>query len=357
MQPPADLGSAASERFRALVDQELKVFLEGQVERMSGFAPDAVLLVEELHRVLRSGGKRVRPLFCYWGYVAGGGEPGPAIVRAGAAVEMLHTAAIVHDDVMDRSTLRRGQPPTFRRLAAGGDGATSDEAFGVAAAILAGDLAQAFADELLATSGFPPGSLLAAMQVFDRMRVEAVAGEYLDLLQSLRGNRDEAEARRVGGLKSGSYTILGPVLMGATLAGAEPTVLEGLERYGRPLGEAFQLRDDALSSFGDPLVTGKDPDADIRERRQTALLVRARRLAPGDRRLALAELSGGVPLSPSQVEEVRAAIEGSGALSEGVRLIEQLVEEAVDALRDLAIFADAKGALTDLAGLVALRQA
>src|SRR5206468_6126543 len=116
----------------------------------------------------------LRPLFCYWGYRAAGADDGSEIVTASSALELLHTFAIIHDDVMDRSSLRRGQPATHVAMASG------DEHFGISAAVLAGDLALTLADEMLSSSGFSPERLLAAFRWYNRIRAEVVAGQYPD---------------------------------------------------------------------------------------------------------------------------------------------------------------------------------
>jgi geranylgeranyl diphosphate synthase type I len=354
--------SSAAERYLDLVEQELHDVLDEQRRRVRDLAREAVLLVDEVARTLAAGGKRIRPLFCYWGYRAAGGEDGPPIAMAGAALELLHTSALIHDDVMDRSHFRRGQPTAFRMLARERtpppvEGADPDERFGRAAAILAGDLAQAFADELLADSGFDTARLMEAFRHFNDMRVQAVAGELLDVLLARRGEADEAAARRVAILKSASYTVVGPLLLGAALGGAEPRVREVLARYGWPLGEAFQLRDDVLGTFGDPALTGKDRDTDIREGKQTALVAKARRLADPSDGALLDDWLGREGLPPDQVEAVRAVIRSSGALEETVGLIEALTGEAVAALAGAPLASEVARALEDLAAVVALREA
>jgi geranylgeranyl diphosphate synthase type I len=358
---PAVVDSA--EAFLLSVDRELREFLERQRDRMAELAPESAMLVEELIRTLTAGGKRLRPIFCYWGYRAGGGLD-PAIARAGAALELLHTFALIQDDVLDRSSLRRGQATSFRHLAATPLDSTSmdpaaregpGEGFGRSAAILAGDLAQIFADELLADSGFPPGRILAAYRHFNDMRIQAVAGELLDLVLARRGHADEAGARRAASLKSSSYSVVGPLMLGAALAGAGPDLLEALTTYGWPLGEAFQLRDDVLGAFGDPAVTGKDRDTDLRQGKQTTLVAKARSLADEDSAAVLAAGIGRAALRPEQAEAVREVIRTSGALAETMALAGALGAQAVLAIRLAPIPEDVRTALAGLAELVVVR--
>jgi geranylgeranyl diphosphate synthase type I len=352
VKPLPSVLSLPAGHITSLVDDELTRFLAEQRRDIGSLAPEAAALIDEIQRTVRAGGKRLRPLFCFWGHRASGGLEGPEIIRAAAAIELLHTSAIVHDDVVDRSQVRRGQPTAFKALGVG-----SGDRYGRAAAILAGDMAQAMADTLLAAAGFPPDRLMAAFVHFNRMRVEAVSGELLDLVAMRRGAASEADARRVAALKSGSYTVVGPLLVGAALAGADRALEEALRAYGRPLGEAFQLRDDVLGTFGDPALTGKDRDADIREGKQTALLSKARGLGSEPVRRLLADAVGKPEASPGRVEEVRLAIRDSGALEATIELIGSLGARAKVAVSSATLDPEAGRALETLADLVTLRDA
>ncbi len=244
---PALLPVAALELVRGRVDEVLDVFLASQREELAGVDPEGGLLIDELRRVIAGGGKRLRPAFCYWGHRAAGAADAAPIVRAAAALELLHTFAIVHDDVMDDSPRRRGVPSSHVHLAEQHRrrGMVGDhERYGRSVAILAGDLAAVLADHLLVDSGFAPDALLPALERYDRMRTEMAVGQLLDLGGA--GHTDERTARRVASLKTGSYTVEGPLLIGVALAGGSPDVAACLSRYGRPLGQAFQLRDDIL---------------------------------------------------------------------------------------------------------------
>jgi len=226
------------------VDRELVTFLDERTASLASIDVAATEPAREIRRLVEAGGKRLRPAFCYWGYRAGGRADDPRIVRAAAALELLHTMAIVHDDLIDGAKERRGVPSTSAwyagraiELGAAGD---PDE-FGRSIALLVGDLAAVWADLLFLTSGFAPETLVPAQAEYHVIRVRMAAGQYLDLAG---GPRDAEAARRVARLKGGSYTVEGPLLIGATLADAAEPVRERLRRFGRPLGEAFQLRDD-----------------------------------------------------------------------------------------------------------------
>jgi geranylgeranyl diphosphate synthase type I len=226
------------------VDAVLFAFLGEVRNELSTIEAGSVVLVDEVERLIRAGGKRLRPAFCYWGFRAAGGDDDGGvqepIVRAAAALELLHTMALIHDDLMDEAEERRGVPssvPALERAA----GPATPEGYGRSAAILAGDLAAVLADRLLLESGFPPRRLAVALDRYHAMRLRMAAGQYLDVA----GLTDDPEAaRRAARLKGGAYTVDGPLQVGAALAGASDEIAERLDAYGEPLGIAFQLLDD-----------------------------------------------------------------------------------------------------------------
>ncbi|MFJ8862358.1 polyprenyl synthetase family protein [Streptomyces sp. NPDC102451] len=277
------------------------VFAEEVASRVAGFV---------LH-----GGKRLRTAFvrCGWLAAGGTGDPGTPL-RVGAALELLQACALVHDDVMDESPVRRGAPSVhadFARMHRAGRMRGSAASYSATAAVLAGDLALAWADDLLTETALtsPYGEQLH--QEWQAMRGEMVAGQYLDMRAQATGSSDPAQARTIATLKSAFYTVARPLALGACLAGADAGVMDGLRSAGRCAGLAFQLRDDLLGAFGDPAVTGKPADEDLRSRKLTGLLAAALRLAveSGDTE-ALAVLG---PEGGGTVEGMRAALERTGA--------------------------------------------
>jgi geranylgeranyl diphosphate synthase type I len=228
------------ESLKDRVDDVLTTFLTARRQELEWIDHRATTPIDEVIRLFRAGGKRIRPAFCYWGYRAAGGADDARIVRAAGALELLHTMALIHDDVMDGAAERRGRSTAQARQtrAAARRGDPDPERVGTAIAILAGDLAAVMADELLLESGFPAERLAAALERYHRMRTEMAVGAYLAVTGM------EADARRLAFLKGGSYTVEGPLVIGAALAGAPVQVVARLERYGEPLGEAFQLLDD-----------------------------------------------------------------------------------------------------------------
>lgn len=327
------------------ITDELLAFIEDERPQLER---EALPLLDELESLVRAGGKRVRPRFCYWGYVAAGGSDERAILRVGASLELLHTFAIIHDDVMDDSPLRRSRITTFRALAelsADTPHRGDPRRFGTSAAILTGLLGFVLADRLFLTSGFGPDAIARAAERFDRMRTRAIAGQYLDLLAAHRGEADESTARRIGELKTAGYTVCDPLAIGALCASDDQLVIGMLTAFGAPLGEAFQIRDDVLGALGDPAETGKDRDGDLREGKQTVLIAKTRQKANAPQRRFLDRALGDRDLSPDDAEHVRDVIVSTGALDETNALIDELTARACSAI-DAAVVGD--GAATAL---------
>jgi geranylgeranyl diphosphate synthase type I len=244
------IATASLARVAALVDAELGRFLSDRRAELDAMDPASAVLVDEMLRLLSAGGKRIRPALCFWAFRAAGGREGPAIVRAASALELLHTFALIHDDVMDASEERRGVPSTHARFAEEAPPGADPLAYGTSVAILTGDLAAVLAEWLLRGCGAPPEPLGVALGRFDRMRMEMAAGQFLDLREG-----GGPASPRVAALKTGSYTAEGPILIGTALAAADPAVEKPLRVYGRLVGEAFQLRDDVVDRDAEPEAT------------------------------------------------------------------------------------------------------
>lgn len=321
--------------FRDEVQAVLDDFLDEQARQLAVLGDDATRLLAEVRAVV-SGGKRFRAAFCWWGYHAiATPTDEKALLRACAALELLHASALVHDDLMDASDTRRGRPATHRGFAAAHRGAGwrgDPDQYGAAAAILLGDLLLSWAEELLRRCGLPLEQVAPALAVFDRCRSEVIAGQFLDVSVQARGRADVETAMTVLRYKSAKYSIERPLHVGAALAGAGPETLARLSAFGLPLGEAFQLRDDLLGVFGDPATTGKPAGDDLVEGKRTVLVA----LALDGASSSDAELLDGAlgtPLTEAEVAVLRRIIDDSGAHAQVEDVIAQLADMAVTSLR------------------------
>lgn len=332
-------------------------------ERLAGTAD---LLVE----FVSDGGKRLRPEFLWCGWRAGGGAAaGPdadAVLRVGAALELVQACALVHDDVIDRSERRRGRPSTHRAVAkqhVDGGLAGDPDHYGTSVAVLLGDLALAWADDLLLAGAAELGAVAAAAPVWRAMRTEVLAGQLLDLAVAASTEGDpavqERDALRVNRYKTAAYTVERPLHLGAALAGAPAGTVAALRRYGADIGVAFQLRDDLLGVFGDPAVTGKPAGDDLAEGKRTVLLATARAALAGDpgRRAELSELDAGVGRPGADAERLAEVIAGSGAVDAVEARIASLVRSGLAALDGAgpALPGPVRARLVELAGAATAR--
>ena len=351
--PP--LAAADLDRLRAAVSAALAGFLDRQRETLAAMDASLVPVVDEVC-ALASGGKRLRPAFAYWGWRGvrdtAGTEDDAAVLSAVAALEFVHASALVHDDVMDGAQTRRGRPATHIGFASrhavhdlDGDGDT----FGLGAAILVGDLALVWSDELLRCSGLSPEALTRARAVWDTMRTEVTAGQYLDLLRAAGGRPGPDGALTVARYKSAGYTVQRPLQLGAAIAGAGPEVTEAYTAIGLPLGEAFQLRDDVLGVFGDPAVTGKSADDDLREGKQTLLIALAEEEADEAGRRLLATSLGNLDAGPDELDALRDLLESTGARARVEERITERTALARSAIAAAPLAEDARSALDALA--------
>src|SRR5215470_12772945 len=351
--------SAALGHVRDRVDHALQAFVSRQRGVLLAAGDDLRPGAESIAGLL-AGGKRLRPAFCYWGWRGAGGPDCAEIINAAAALELLHAGALVHDDLMDASDTRRGQPSLHRQFEARHTRSHwhgSPAAFGMGAAILLGDLLLCWTDEMFHASGLPGEALRHGRPVLDQMRTEVFAGQYLDLLGQVTGDETLQSALRVVEFKTTKYTIERPLHLGAALAGGCAGQAPGNSTAGQDgppgadqaPGLAFQLRDDILGVFGDPAQTGKPAGDDVREGKRTVLLAIARKRATPGQAEVIDRYLGDPMLDAAGTAEFRAAITATGALAECERMIGGHVSEAIAALATAPITSEARDALAELA--------
>ncbi|QDP97603.1 polyprenyl synthetase family protein [Microlunatus elymi] len=370
-------GSPLGPDFIDAVSVAIKDFLDRQAAVLKPVGTE----LEPVHRIgaeLAAGGKRLRPAFCYWGYVAAADDPGelgPALIKAAASLDLLHISALVHDDVMDASDLRRGKPAAHRQferlhtdLGWSGDPAV----FGRAGAILLGDLLLIWSMQLLHESGLPLSVLDRGLPIVEVMRTEVTAGQFLDVVAQAQDHasylpeqaddsrlvleRALDEASRVVEYKSARYTVRRPLQFGAALGGADSALQDQLAAFGSPIGRAFQYRDDLLGVFGDSAVTGKPSGDDLREGKRTVLVAQAlARTDPGGRKLLESQL-GNKNLDAAGVAELQRVIIDSGARDAVEQMIDHDQHVAMQALEHADLTDAGRTALTALASAAIRRR-
>lgn len=356
-----DVPTAVAQR-AATVDAALATHADRTGPRLRALHPALGPLADELRDYVLDGGKRLRPVLLLLGHEIAGGDPGD-VLGAAVAVELLHTCALLHDDVIDDAPTRRGRPTTHLTFAGRHrEGSWSGEPvrFGEAIAILLGDLAFVQADEALLTSTVPPDALLAGLHAFTRLREEVMAGQALDVLAAATRTTDADLARTVATLKSGRYSVTRPLQLGAVLAGADDDLLDALEAVGDPLGRAFQFRDDLLGVFGDQDTMGKSATGDLAEGKRTLLVAQAWAALDDPGRQVLAAGLGRADLGEDDAATIRALMTTSGARAAVEAEIDAEVEQARAALDVVAGHAPgvaAVGVLREFTGWFAGRVA
>jgi geranylgeranyl diphosphate synthase type I len=306
-----------------------------------------------------SDGKCLRSTFAYLGWLSGA-APDDAAVRAAASFELLHTFALLQDDVMDDSPLRRGLPSAHVRFAdwhrANGLAGSADR-FGASAAVLLGDLCLVWAEQMLRESGLGAAALFRGWPRYDAMRTELAVGQFADLVNDAGGRPTLEAVLDVARRKSGNYTVRRPLEIGAALAGCPESTLGLLGRYGLAIGEAFQLRDDLLGIFGAPSVTGKPAGGDLSEHKATSVVVAAHHLADATARRQLGELMARRDLTDHDIARWRALIAGTGAVQWIEQLIDRRLTDALDRIHGSRLDDTVCSALIEMATVCTRRAA
>ncbi|HKH53399.1 MAG TPA: bifunctional (2E,6E)-farnesyl/geranyl diphosphate synthase [Mycobacterium sp.] len=356
---------SAAELASAVTDQ-LREYLRSRRSDAAYIGTDYSEFIAALQEFVLRGGKRLRPAFAYWGWRAVAdpvSDPvDSSILRLFSALELLHACALVHDDVIDASATRRGLPTVHRQFSdkhRRSNWHGSSEQFGMSAAILLGDLALVWADDIVATTDLPVDAHQRVRRVWAAIRTEVLGGQYLDIVAESSGAESVASAMTVNIYKTASYTVSRPLQFGAAAAADRPDVLAAFHELGTSLGVAFQLRDDVLGVFGDPAITGKPSGDDLRSGKRTVLLAeaveRAEKVDPVAAKLLRTSI--GTELSDTQAKELCLVIESVGALAAVEERIDTLTRRSLEILVAAPIDVQAKVGLSELARLAANRSA
>lgn len=337
---------ATMDEVRSAIDARLARFFDEERTAASALAPEALELVEAIAALTMRGGKRLRPavLVAAFCSVAPHRDWREVTVDAGAALEVLQSYLLIHDDWMDGDDVRRGGPAVHAALGQ----KLGDAHLGASLAILSGDLGSAYAQRLFLGSLAHAASPGPLHEAFVRMQVEVVMGQSLDLLGS-------PDVSRMQQLKTGSYTVAGPLRLGALIGGASEAQLAALDAFGVPLGEAFQVRDDLLGTFGDPRATGKPAGNDLRAGKRTALVLECERLVPESERAALTRVLGKKDASEDEVSAATRLFVESGARRNVEAKLAALLDRACAALEGGALLDPGRSMLRELADMLAIR--
>jgi geranylgeranyl diphosphate synthase type I len=344
---------------RESINQALTTFIDGENQYITGIGSELNPVAASLRSFLLDSGKRFRPLFAAVGYLGAGATLSPESISALSSLELIHVCALIHDDVMDASDTRRGAPAIhklFETLHSEKQLSGSASQFGIASAILLGDLALVWAAKMLHESKVDHSSLFAGLEIFNEMQVELMAGQYLDIYEQALASESVERSLKVARYKSGKYSIERPLHFGAALAHTGKSELFSIySAYGLPLGEAFQLRDDLLGVFGDFATTGKPAGDDLREGKRTVLMAMTHERASGAQRETMKELFGRPDIDSAGIATLQSIIIETGAQDHLESLISSLFDQAVAAIDTPRIDSSAQSLLLQMAKIATQR--
>jgi len=318
------------------VERHLEAFLRGKITEATRISPGAEELIRVLKEFTLRGGKRLRAALVYYGYRCFSGRDTEAVWNVAMCLELVQSFLLIHDDVIDEDDTRRGGWTVHRHysdLHRQRYHRRDPKHFGESMAILCGDLALALANEIVGGVVLDAPLRGAILDRMHRMVSHAIYGECMDVLSEVEAEVSEQDILLIGMLKTASYTVEGPLHMGALLAGAESEDLDRLSRYAIPLGKAFQVQDDILGLFGDAERLGKPVGSDIREGKRTFLILKALEKADQDQRAFLERMLGNKEVTEADVEEIRRLVVETGALDACNEMARKLVEESRKALK------------------------
>lgn len=301
--------------------------------------PLARKAVDMIAKFTLSSGKRIRPAFIYYAYLAAGGKENNEIVKTSMNMELTHTFLLIHDDIIDKDEKRHGIPTLHEEYKKIGQKfSLKKEAghFGNSMAMLSGDMAAAMANQIIFTSKFPPEIVIRALNKLQEIVYTIVPGEMLDVILEFRGHATEKEILKMYEGKTSSYSFEGPLHLGTILAGEKDDKVLGIwSRYAMPLGKAFQIRDDILGIFGDEKKLGKPVGSDVIEGKQTILVLRALAKGNKEQKRAIEKYLGKKDLAKGELEEFRQIIKDTGALEYAQRMAEDFVSESLAAMSEI----------------------
>jgi len=353
-----DIQTLTLDQVPAAARDELARFIDSRRAQVAAIGGPVTRAVSHLESFVLDGGKRIRPLYAWAGFVGGGGletdEDPAAMLRAAASLEFIQGCALIHDDIIDASDTRRGNPTVHRAVEKvhGDNGWAGDPAhFGESVAILVGDLALVWAEDMLQDSGLSVAALQRAREPWRAMRTEVIGGQLLDISLEATGDENIELADSVNRFKTAAYTIERPLHLGAAIAGADQATIDAFRGYGRDIGIAFQLRDDELGVYGDPEVTGKPAGDDLREGKRTVLLATALQRADERDPAAAAELRRGIGTTsdPAEIARLAQIIAETGAVEALEERISALTASGLAHLAAVGTSPEVTAALTDLA--------
>ncbi len=333
------------------IEKELLIFLSQNLKTEKFFNRNLNFFVDELKNFILRGGKRLRPILFITGYQAVNGE-NEEIIKASLSIELIEAFVLMHDDIIDRDEKRRGAP-SFHILM--GERLT-DKHLGISAGIIGGDVLFNLGIKALIDSDFPADRKEKALKELLTAKEKCFFGELADIILQKKEEATEEEFFKMVELKTASYTVELPLVMGAILGDAEEEIITGFRKFGKELGKAFQIQDDILGTFGNPALTGKPADSDIKEGKKTLLLIYALQNATEEEKAFLRKTIGKGKVKEEDINKVREIYKRTGALSYCKEKAKEFAQKAKEILIDLKIKKEAKDFLCEFSDFIIRRE-
>lgn len=347
------------QKLKKEVDREIEIYLNYVIEETEKTDFFVASTMRYFKKTILAGGKRIRPIMMYWGYIAAGGKDCKEIIKASISIELIHAFLLMHDDIIDRDDLRRGKKTVHakyrdyhKRFLQGND---SDH-FGISVSIVLGDLVYSLGNRVLFSSKFDSEIIVRALNKMQNIVGLTCIGEVQDVYMEYSKKTTEKDILSMYENKTARYTFDGPLKLGAMLAGANDRFCDQLSTFTIPVGVAFQVRDDILGVFGSEKKTGKPVGSDIAEGKKTLLVSRAYKKADGKQKKILNSLLGKKDLTKSDVVTFQNVLVETGAKTEAEEYMDKLISDAHTALEKANLPKDARAFLYSLASYLNNRE-
>jgi len=333
------------EEFKEKVDRELRIFFDKRIAEVSDIDDSAKEMMRLLKEYTLRGGKRIRAAMIYYGYNCFKKNKEKELLKAAMCIELVQSFLLIHDDIIDCDDLRRGGLTLHKSY----EKKYKDRHFGESMAIIAGDILSTLANQLLVYSGFNGKNKLNAISKLNQVIHKVIYGQALDIITGIKNNVKEKDVLNIHHLKTASYTVEGPLHIGALLAGAKKRDLDILSDYGVRIGKAFQIQDDILGLFGDEKKLGKPIGSDIRQGKKTLLVLRALQNGNKQQKAFIKKCLGNTKIGLKDIERFRQIVKDTDSLTYSQGLARNLIEMAKAKIENAKFRKEAKEFLLGIA--------
>ncbi len=329
--------------YKKKIDSEILKYFDEKISIAKKTGEYSTQTLEILKEYTLRGGKRLRPALIHYSYKCFKNDDNPEILRLGVAVELVQNFLLIHDDLIDNDDIRRGKPSVHKIC----EKQHSNQKIGESVSIIIGDTAICLANELVAELNIEAEKIVKIISVLNRLTAKVNYGQELDTISNIK-NISKEELLMIHKLKTSSYTIEIPLLIGAIMADADEKSVKALKDYAMPAGQVFQLKDDILGLFGDEKKLGKPIGSDLRENKKTLLMINAKKNADQKDLEVLEKILGNLKITKDDVMKVREIVKKTGSLKESDDLIDELSKKAIESLDNSEFNEEGKEFLLEL---------